>query len=79
MGKIRFHIPNGMRKSMENTDDIDAWIKEKFGSKIIELITDNPEEFRFEEFTKDDFKIAFTYEDDANQFLKLFGGKKEDD
>lgn len=72
--KIQYSFPRGYEADMNRAREESAfhdWVDAKFGARIRDLISDD--------FTMDiqesHFVADFTYEDDAVQFLKLFGGR----
>lgn len=77
--KIQFNLPtNGYSAQITDAKEsgrYDEWVREKFGSRITNLISDD---YSFEVFG-DHFVVDFTYEDDASAFLKTFGGRSIDE
>lgn len=75
MTKVKYTLPNGYSADItaaKEAGSFDEWINKKFGDRIRILITED--EFTFD-IHDDHFVVDFTYEDDADMFVTLIGGR----
>lgn len=82
--QVQYEIANGHRRAEDGLIDylksnpglpqneaVAIWIDNKFGTFVRDNISGD---FRFTQTRPDRFIIDFTYETDADEFIKLLGG-----